>query len=247
MLKSIIIDAERKSLDDLRTLISEYVNGVTVDALCTTVAEGLEAIKRHRPGIVFLDFNLHRETGFDHVCQSGKANFEIIFTTADESAANAIKSTATDYLLKPIDIVDLRLAIKKAAKNPPPSLDKRPSGLQTFFAGDHDNARIALPTSDGLIFLPVNDILYCQASSNYTIFVTAEGKQYVVCKTLKEYEEVLLDYNFFRIHHSYVINLNRIQKYVKGNGGYVILNNNVSLDVSKRKKGEFLNRLLRAI
>jgi two-component system, LytTR family, response regulator len=248
MLKSIIIDAEQKSLEDFRTLINECVNGVSVEALCPTAAEGLEASRRHKPDIVFLDLQLNREPGFDVLSQLGKIDFEIIFTVADaDAAASAINPATTDYLVKPVDIADLKLAIKKASRNRVGKIDKRLSVPQNHHAGDHDNSRIALPTCDGLVFLPVNDILYCQASSNYTIFVTTEGKQYVVCKTLKEYEEVLFDYNFFRIHHSYVINLNRIQKYVKGNGGYVILNNNVSLDVSKRKKGEFLNRLLRAI
>jgi two-component system, LytTR family, response regulator len=248
MLKSIIIDVERKSQEDLRTLICENVNGVSVEALCRTVAEGLEAIKRHKPDIVFLDVQMNRQPGFEALRQLGKVDFEIIFTTInDDRTISSTNFWGADHLLKPIDISDLKLTIKKAARNKLGKINKRLSVLQNQHATDHDNSRIALPTSDGLVFLPVNDILYCQASSNYTIFVTTEGKQYVVCKTLKEYEEVLLNYNFFRIHHSYVINLNRIQKYVKGNGGYVILNNNVSLDVSKRKKSEFLNRLLRAM
>jgi two-component system, LytTR family, response regulator len=191
---------------------------------------------------------MYLHPGFDALRKLGKVDFEIILTTIDDDQAiSSINFRGTDHLLKPIDITELKLAIKKAAKNKFGKINKRLSVLQNQHAADHDNSRIALPTSDGLVFLPVNDILYCQASSNYTIFVTTDGKQYVVCKTLKEYEEVLLDYNFFRIHHSYVINLNRIQKYVKGNGGYVVLNNNVSLDVSKRKKSEFLNRLLRAM
>jgi two-component system, LytTR family, response regulator len=248
MLKAIIIDIERKSMEDLRTLIIENVNGVSVEAMCPTVAEGLDAIRRHKPDVVFIDMQMNRQPGFDALRQLGKADFEIIFTTSNaEIVISAINSTDTEYLLKPIDVSDLKLAIKKAARNKVGKINKRLAVLQNNHGADHDNSRIALPTSDGLVFLRVNDILYCQASSNYTIFVTAEGKQYVVCKTLKEYEEVLFDYNFFRIHHSYIINLNRIQKYVKGNGGYVVLNNNVSLDVSKRKKGEFLNRLLRAM
>ena len=247
MLKSIIIDAERKSLEDLRTLINKCVNGVSVEALCPTAAEGLKAIERYKPDIVFLDIRMKGTPDFEVLIQLGKTDFEIIITTANaEFAIKGLDSGTADYILKPIDIADLRLAIKKAARHRMGKMDKR-SALQNPSAGDSDNSRIALPTADGLIFLLVNDILYCQASSNYTIFITAQGKQYVVCKTLKEYEEVLFAYNFFRIHHSYVINLNKIQKYVKGNGGYVVLNNNVSLDVSKRKKGEFMNRLLRAM
>jgi two-component system, LytTR family, response regulator len=246
MLKSIIIDAEQKSLEDFRSFMNEFVNGVSVEALCPTAAEALKAIRRHKPDIVFLDMQMNRQPDFETIRQLGKADFEIIFTTTN-SAISTINPVVTDYLLKPFDIADLKLAIKKAAKNKIGKIEKRQSLLQNHHVADHENSRIAIPTSDGLVCLPVNDILYCQASSNYTIFVTAERKQYVVCKTLKEYEEVLFDYNFFRIHHSYIINLNRIQKYVKGNGGYVVLNNNISLDVSKRKKGEFLNRLLRAI
>jgi len=115
--------------------------------------------------------------------------------------------------------------------------------MQNLRTGSSENYRLALPTADGLVFVKINQILYCEASSNYTEIVMDDNKKYVVSRTLKEYEDMLSEQNFFRIHHSYLINLNGIKKYVRGDGGYVIMNNDKSLDVSKRKKEGFLSRI----
>ncbi len=113
--------------------------------------------------------------------------------------------------------------------------------VQNLKFGSNENFKIALPTLEGLVFVKVNDIVYCEASSNYTQIFTLEGK-YLVSKTLKEYDDLLSDHNFFRIHNSYLININSIKKYVKGDGGYVVLNNNISLDVSKTKERSFFKQ-----
>jgi two-component system LytT family response regulator len=168
----------------------------------------------------------------------------VIFTTAyTEYAIKAFKFSAIDYLLKPIDIEELKKAIARVEKRVSNNITGRLSQLvQNLKQGSNENYKIALPTLDGLVFVRISDILYCEASSNYTQIFTAEEK-YLVSKTLKEYDDLLSDHNFFRIHNSYLININSIKKYVKGEGGYVVLNNDTSLDVSKRKKEAFLNKI----
>ena len=245
MLKSIIIDDELKSRESLRILIEDFCEGVAVSALCQNVAEGLAAIEKHRPDVIFLDIQMQRETGFDLLNKIKQINFEVIFTTAySEYAIKAFKFSAIDYLLKPIDIEELKAALLKVEKKIGGSINGRLQQLMdNLKGGNTENFKLALPTSDGLIFIKVNDIVYCEASSNYTNIYMLDGKKHLVSRTLKEYEEMLTESNFFRIHHSYLINLNLVKKYVRGDGGYVIMNNDTSLDVSKRKKEAFLDRI----
>ena len=215
-----------------------------VVALCHNVEEAIAAVGAHAPDVVFLDIQLQRETGFDLLTRLKEINFEVIFTTAySEYAIKAFKFSAIDYLLKPIDIEELKKAVSKVEKRVSNSMASRLTQLvQNLKQGSAENYKIALPTMEGLVFVNIKDILYCEASSNYTQIFTTEEK-YLVSKTLKEYDELLSDHNFFRIHNSYLININSIKKYVKGEGGYVVLNNNTALDVSKRKKEAFLNKI----
>ncbi len=244
MLKAIIVDDEAKARENLQLLLQDFVKGVEVVALCQNIAEAVEAVAVHAPQVVFLDIQLQRETGFDLLTKLKEVNFEVIFTTAyTEYAIKAFKFSAIDYLLKPIDIDELIKAVGKVEKRVGNNMTSRLTELvQNLKHGSSENFKIALPTLEGLVFVNVKDILYCEASSNYTQIFTTEEK-YLVSKTLKEYDELLSDHNFFRIHNSYLININSIKKYVKGEGGYVVLNNNISLDVSKRKKEAFLNRI----
>ena len=245
MLSSIIVDDESKSRESLKILIEDFCEGVAVKALCQNVTEAIQAIDQFKPDVVFLDIQLQRETGFDLLNQLKDFTFEVIFTTAfSEYAIKAFKFSAIDYLLKPIDIEELKLALTKVEKRKGAIVTNHLQHLlQNLRAGTSNNYKLALPTSDGLVFVKVSDILYCQASSNYTEITLSDNKKYTVSRTLKEYEDMLTEQNFFRIHHSCLINLNEIKKYVRGEGGYVIMNNDKSLDVSKRKKESFLSRI----
>jgi two-component system LytT family response regulator len=245
MMKSIIVDDEMKSRESLRILIQDFCEDVEVVALCQNVAEGIEAIDQHSPDIVFLDIQMQRETGFDLLTKIKEIKFEVVFTTAySEYAIKAFKFSAIDYLLKPIDIEDLKKAIQKVEKKLNGDISGRLQQLiQNLKQTTPENYKLAIPTAEGLSFVKVNDIVYCEASSNYTEIFMADGRKHLVSRTLKEYEEMLESYDFFRIHHSYLINLNAIKKYVRGEGGYVIMNNDKSLDVSKRKKDSFLSRI----
>ena len=244
MLKALIVDDEPKARENLQILLHDFVEGVEVVGLCENIAEATEAVRLHAPDVVFLDIQLQRETGFDLLTKLKEINFEVIFTTAyTEYAIKAFKFSAIDYLLKPIDIEELKKAVARVEKRVSNNMTGRLTQLvQNLKQGSNENYKIALPTLDGLVFVKISDILYCEASSNYTQIFTAEEK-YLVSKTLKEYDDLLSDHNFFRIHNSYLININSIKKYVKGEGGYVVLNNDTSLDVSKRKKEAFLNKI----
>lgn len=245
MIRAIIVDDELKSRESLKTLIEDFCQNVVVGATCQNIAEAVTAIDRLKPDLVFLDIQLQRETGFDLLTRYKDFEFEVIFTTAhSEYAIKAFKFSAIDYLLKPIDINELRQALQNAEKRKNNSITARLQQLlQNISSGNVENYKLALPTSDGLVFVKTNDILYCEASSNYTQITLSQGKKYLVSRTLKEYDDLLSGQNFFRIHHSYLINLDAIIKYVRGDGGYVIMNDNRSLDVSKRRKEGFLSRI----
>jgi two-component system LytT family response regulator len=245
MINAIIVDDELKSRESLKILLEEFCDNVAVKALCQDVAEAVQAIQQYKPDVVFLDIQLQRETGFDLLTQLGDFNFEVIFTTAyAEYAIKAFKFAAIDYLLKPIDIEELKRALSKVEKRMNDSISMRLQQLmQNLKNTSSENYKLALPTTDGLVFVKMQDILYCEASSNYTEITVVDGKKYIVSRTLKEYEDMLGEHNFYRIHNSYLINLNAIKKYVRGEGGYVIMTNDKSLDVSKRKKEGFLARI----
>jgi two-component system, LytTR family, response regulator len=245
MINCIIVDDELKSRESLKILLQDFCTDVTVLALCQNVTEAIEAIQQHKPDVVFLDIQLQRETGFDLLSKIDEVNFEVIFTTAySEYAIKAFKFSAMDYLLKPIDIEELKRAVSKVEKRKGDTITSRLQELMNNLRSNTTgNYKLALPTADGLIFIKMQDILYCEASSNYTDITLADGKKYVVSRTLREYEELLEGHNFYRIHNSSLINLNAIKKYVRGEGGYVVMSNDKSLDVSKRKKEGFLSRI----
>jgi two-component system, LytTR family, response regulator len=245
MLKSIIIDDEMKSLENLRILIQDFCDDVEVKALCQNVDDGIAAIEQHKPDVVFLDIQMQRETGFDLLTRIKKIDFDVIFTTAySEYAIRAFRFSAIDYLLKPIDISELHAALEKVRNKRGDGLSERLSQLiDNLKANPTQKYKLALPTGDGLVFVKVEEIIYCEADSNYTQIYLTNGTHHIVSRTLKEYEEILTDQDFFRIHNSHLINLNLIKNYIRGDGGHVIMSNGKTLDVSKRKRDAFLSRL----
>lgn len=246
MLRAIIVDDEPKSCDTLSTMIAEFVDGVTVVAVENGVQSAIKSINQHKPDIVFLDIEMNSETGFDLLTQMPSIDFEVVFTTAFEQyALKAIKFAALDYLLKPIDIGELEESVEKVkekrkSKDLNQGLEALMANLKSTSSSQH---QIALPSSDGLLFVHVTDIIYCQADGPYTYFYLKDGSKVTVSKNLKEYEELLEDHYFFRVHKSYLINLKEMKRYVKGDGGYVIMSNDKEVDVSKRKKESFMSAL----
>jgi len=245
MIRAIIIDDEPDSLESLRLAVTNYCKSVDVIAAFDSPFEGVTAIKKLKPDLVFLDVQMPQMSGFDVLQQFDKLSFEVIFVTAyNHYAVKAIKFSALDYLLKPVEIDELQRAVKKAEEkinSGPPSLHVRTARAEEPAKPSFE--KIAIPTSEGLLMIDCKDIIRCVAIDNYTEIHVSNQPKLLVTKTLKEFEELLEPHHFFRVHHSHLINLNRIVKYFKGEGGYVLMSDGVQVDVSRRKKEEFLARL----
>lgn len=245
MLKSIIVDDELKSRESLKKILLTFCQGVDVLATCQNVAEAQKAIIDLKPDLVFLDVQMQGETGFDLLVLFPKIDFEVIFTTAhSEYAIKAIKFSAIDYLLKPIDVAELQASLEKVqTKQNTNILERMKQLLLNVKTQAPEHYKLALPTAEGLTFVKVDEVLYLKASGNYTEIFMNDGQKHLVSKHLKLYDDMLTDQNFFRIHHSSLINLKFIKNYVRGDGGYVVMADNASLDVSRRKKDDFLEKI----
>jgi len=246
MLKAIIIDDETNSRNSLRQKLINYCPQVNIIAECENGEDGIISIQANQPDIIFLDVEMPRMNGFTMLQQLQQHNFEIIFITAyDHYAIKAIKFSALDYLVKPVEIDDLKAAVEKAEikRKSSTSNASLETLLQNLVNKERGKQRIAIPSMEGLQFVETDNIFYLEALSNYTNFHLANGKKITVAKTLKDFEDLLPAGVFIRIHHSYIININCIDKYIKGDGGQVIMKNGVALDVARRKKEEFLKAI----
>jgi len=244
-LKLVIIDDEQDARTTLRALLKQYCPDIQIVGEADNVMDGIGTIRSLLPDIVLLDIQLGNATGFDLLDKFSNPNFQVIFTTAyDQFALKAFKYAAIDYILKPIDPKDLIIAIDRAIKNLIPKSVYQQQIQQLL----HDNNnqsfdKIALSTATGLHFLKIKDIVFLKAAANYTIFITANNEKIMVSKTLKEFEELLPDTLFFRIHQSYILNIQFIKKFLKEDGGYALLDNGKKLPIARRKKEAFLNLL----
>jgi len=244
-MKAIIIDDELSGREVLQKLIEKHCPDLVVLKTLNSIETGLASIKEDKPDLVFLDIQMPKGSGFDLLNQLDKIEFEVIFVTAhDDFAIRAFKYSAVDYLLKPLKVAELINAVDKArtrveANQKKENLSFLSERMNPAKKGMMNN-KMLLPTLGGYHITDVSDIAYCASESNYTHFHFVDGKSILVSKTLKEFESILLEHNFFRIHRSYIINLNCIAKYNKGKGGEVVMKNGAILEVSREKKDEFL-------
>jgi two-component system LytT family response regulator len=245
MIKTIIIDDERHSCDALKMLLDKCCREVQVTAICHSGEEGIKKINELKPQLVFLDIEMPYMNGFQMLEQLSTINFELIFTTSyDQYAITAFKFSALDYLLKPVDREELEKAVQKVSKKiSPPVAQQLEILLQKINQPAVTIQRIALPTMQGLEFVPVNSIISCSSSNNYTEFLLADKKRLLVSRTLKEVEEMLADHSFLRVHNSNIVNLNAITRYVKGEGGYLVMTDGSTVDVSRSRKEFLMQRL----
>jgi two-component system LytT family response regulator len=245
MIKAIIIDDEPDCCEVLTILLEKHCPDVKVMATCHSAEEGIAAITHHAPQLVFLDIEMPHMNGFKLLEALPSINFEIIFTTSyDQYAIKAIRFSALDYLLKPIDREELQSAISKATKRLQHPLPQQLEILiQKFNHQVNKVNRIALPTMEGLQLISLDSIISCASSSNYTILLMKENQKLTVSRTLKDIEEMLEDYNFMRVHHSYLVNVNEVRKYIRGEGGNLIMSDGSSVDVSRSKKDLLLKKL----
>jgi two-component system, LytTR family, response regulator len=241
MLTAIIIEDEQKGRLALSQKIKDYCPNIQMLGEAENGDEGLRLIEKYSPDIVFLDIEMPIMDGFEMLHRLPNKSFHLIFTTAyDQYAIKAIKYAAFDYLLKPVDIEELKSAVEKIGQKPGMHTDKKLGTLQHNLLSRNAFNKIAIPTLDGLLFFDINDIIHLEASSNYTTISFNNHPKLTASKTLKEFEELLPNDIFFRTHHSHIINLNYIKRYLKGDGGRIELQNGNFADVARRKKEEFL-------
>lgn len=243
MLTVLIIEDEPHGRETLKNLLNDYCEDVEIVGLCSTVPESIDAIQAKKPDLVFLDIELHSGTGFEILESVKRFDFEVVFTTAFENyAIRAIKFSALDYLLKPIDITELREAVAKARDRRKETWqNKNLYNLVKNLRDLNDNHKtITLSTSEGLEFVEVSDIIKLEANGSYTLFYLKQNRKLLVSKNLKEYENLLTDCKFYRVHHSCLINLNEVEKYVKLDGGYIVLKDGSHANISQKRKEKFL-------
>ena len=247
MIKSILIDDEVHCLDTLNILLSDYCPEVQVMEQCMSAKKGLQAIDKYKPDLVFLDIEMPAMNGFELLEQFKEIPFSVIFTTSyDQYAIKAIRFSALDYLLKPIDPKELVTAIHKVQiQKAPPSAEQFRMLMDQIQHKESGFTKIAVPTAEGFELIPVDQVLRCEADDNYTHLHLKNKNKITACRTLKEMEERLHDFDFFiRVHHSWLVNLNEVTKYVRGEGGYLVMNDGVTVNVSRSRKEMLIKKLI---
>ncbi len=245
--KVIIVDDEEGARESISNILEQYFPEVQVIAKADNIEAANRKIVTFKPDLVLLDVEMPYGSGFDLLNRFDKIDFDIIFITAyDHYAMKAIKYSALDYLLKPVDIDELREAIKKHQEKPQEELPNH-ENIQTLMDNlktEPNSLKIGLPDGGGLIFVNIGDIVRCESEGNYTNIFLNSGKKILVAKTMGEYEDMFKGENFFRVHRSHLINVNHLEKFVKGSSAnYVLLSDGSKADVSRRKKSEFIEYL----
>jgi len=236
MMKAVLIDDERSNLENLRTLLETYCPQVAVMAMAQSVGEAVEAIGRCLPDLLFLDIHMGNKTGFDVLKMLPARNFEIIFVTAyDQYGIQAVKFAALDYLLKPIDIEELRDAVNKAEHKlarqiPTSQLDFL---LQQLKVPELNASKIALPMQNEIRYVTLSDIVRCEADNTYTHFFLAGSEKILVSKSLKEYADLLRPSGFLRTHQSHLVNPTYVKSWLKEDGGMLLLTSGEKIPISK--------------
>jgi two-component system LytT family response regulator len=242
-MRTLVIDDEEKARKTIIGFLSMYCKDVEVVAQAENVQSGINAINQHQPELVFLDINMPDGTGFDLLKLLGNFTFKLIFVTAyEEFAVKAFKFSAIDYILKPINPNELIEAVEKAKL----LIDKENFELRyKAFLLNYENKlkpdkKLVLKTSESIFMVEVKDIVRCEADGGYTIFFLNDTRKIMVSKNLKEYEDMLTEFSFFRPHHSHLVNLNYMQSFEKRDGGYILMKDKSMVPVSTRRKDELL-------
>ncbi len=249
MIKTIIVDDEYNAREFLEKLLQRsFPDKFLILAKCESVDEAVLAIEKFTPNLIFLDVQMPNKNGFELFKELKLISFEVIFTTAhSEFAIDAIKASALDYLLKPINYIDLLDAVKKydLKSHKATEREKLMLLLENLDSGTTEFNKIAFATEAGFELIKTTNILYCEADSNYCNIICLDGKKITLSKTLKYVEDVLPKSIFTRIHKSYLVNLNYVNRFSKKDDFLVELTNGLSLPVSVRKKEDFINAILK--
>lgn len=246
MIKAVLIDDDQSNLSSLSEKIFRHCKQVQIIDCCDTPEEGIRSIDELKPDLVFLDIEMPQMNGFVMLQQLTYKNFELIFVTAyDHYAIKAIRSCALDYLVKPVEIEELKRAVAKAEEKKKQQQQSTSSQLDLLIGHlqKKQTKLLTIPTSDGLQFVSIENIIYLEASDNYSNIYLSTEQKFLVSRTLKDFEELLPPDIFIRIHHSIIVNKFYVDKYIRGDGGQVVMRNGSVLDVSKRKKPDFLRAI----
>jgi len=245
MITATIVDDEPYSCEALVTLLERHCPDVKVLDICYSAASALKSLNEQKPQILFLDIEMPHMNGFELLKKLPAIDFELIFTTSyDQYAIKAIRFSALDYLLKPIDWEELKKAVQKAIdsmKHPLPQQIE--ILLQKLNHPTIAVNKIAIPTMEGLQMVSVESIINCESDRNYTVLFLKNKQKLIASRSLKEIEEMLEDYSFARVHHSHLVNLNEVEKYIKGEGGYLLMSDGRAVDVSRSRKEILLKKL----
>lgn len=246
-IKAVIVDDEQNNVDNLRRLLQKHCAEVEVIGEALNAEAAKEAIQKLQPELLFLDIQMPDKNGFDLLRSLTQPAFEVIFVTAyDQYGIQAVKFSAVDYLLKPINAEELVAAVQKAVQR---TKERRQNGhLENLLHllrqnGQRQEHRIALPTAKETRFVKTDGIVRCQSSNNYTTFYFADGEKLLVAKPIYEYDELLKDYGFIRCHQSHLVNRSYVKSWVKEDGGYLLLNDGTQLPVSRQRKEDVLKKI----
>ncbi len=244
MIKAVIVDDEKRSIEALDRLLARYCENINVIARANGCEKGIEQIKKYRPDVVFLDIQMPDGSGFKLLEEIGDIDFEVIFVTAyDQFAIKAIKFSALDYLLKPVVPKDLKKAVEKVRHKKIIGFDNK--NIKVLFenikATNSEPKKIILSTSEGMHIVNISDILRCESDDYYTKFFFTNGKSLLISKTLKENEELLSGHNFVRPHKSHLVNTAYIKSYMRIDGGVIVMSDSSKIPVSRRKREKIID------
>jgi two-component system LytT family response regulator len=242
-IRAIIVDDEISGRNSLRGMLN-YFPIVNILGEAKNCTEAVQLIQDVKPELVFLDIEMPYGSGFDVLQQFEQINFNVIFVTAyEEYALRALKLSATDYLLKPVDKKELELALDKVIQKSTAKTAQHFHQLRNDLHSGRKPEKIAIPHQGDIEYIDIKDIIRCESDKGYTWFYLLNQKKYLVTKTLGDFEQLLGEYGFFRVHHSHLVNLNYVEKYNKGRGGSVQMCDQKEIEVSVRRKDDFLHQM----
>ncbi len=246
MIKAVIIDDEQAMLEVNSALLTEYFPDIQLAGTAHSVQTGIKLIQEKKPDLVLLDIELNDEKGFDILQKLKPYNFKVVFITGyDSFAIKAIKYSALDYILKPVNETEFRQSIGEAVdliKNHP-TPQAQVDVLMDSLKREMHSKKLVLKNSDSLHIIDISDIYFCQSDNSYTTFYFEGKEKIVVSKSLKDYESLLSEFDFFRIHQSFLVNLNQVKKVDKSNGGFIIMKNLKQIPVSSRQMKKLVDLL----
>ncbi|MEM1323118.1 MAG: LytTR family DNA-binding domain-containing protein [Bacteroidota bacterium] len=248
MINAVIVEDELKGINNLKNLLSKYCEEVSVIGEAKSVEEGVQLLREGtvRPDVAFLDINLPDGLVFQLLNQLPNINFDIIFVTAYEKfAVKACQYSSIGFIIKPIDPDELQEAVARIRSDKGNKINQRLEVFSQHYNNPNAFEKMSISALDGIYFINIKDIIRCEAEDNYTHIHLKSGEKITASKTIKAYEELLSGVNFYRVHKSHLINLNYMRKFVKGDGGYLVMDDGIKIEVSRRRRPAFMEQMRR--